>query len=571
MQLNDLMEFLSTFSENPVLQALFAGLSTFILEDPTTISCGLLVGSGHMHFSTALVGLSLGIALGDMGLYWLGRLLGKGVIKKKWLTPEQLERGRTWGNQNLFPTLFTARFIPGARFPTYLTAGVLKVSFTWFALYTAVLSVVWTTLLLTVTAWIGELILQVFGPAKWAIIALLAVAITAYVIYRARKLRRELRHLRKEAADLESDDSNKTDSLTSPTAGPLVSSFERWPAPLFYAPLIPYYIWLSARYGGPMTPFCANPSIYSSGVCKESKSQILSLVPERFAPYMLKRVLWKKPTRSNQLERSLQQLEERRKQVGIDYPFVAKPDLGQRGDGVQLIRTPEQWLEYAERFPSRATVVIQELALGNEEVGIFYVRYPGKKHGKILSVTQKLFPKVVGDGVSTLRELIENDPRASLFSSVYLKRHEEALERVLDKGFAFPLVFSGNHCQGAIFRNGEDLLTQKLVQKIDEIGRNIPGFYFGRFDIRYNLLERLQAGEEFKIVEINGASAESTHIWDANTTLWQAYSALFLQFRYLFQIGWLNRQRGAQPIRVKQFWKDYRSYGNLSQTYPPNA
>ena len=72
------------------------------------------------------------------------------------------------------------------------------------------------------------------------------------------------------------------------------------------------------------------------------------------------------------------------------------------------------------------------------------------------------------------------------------------------------------------------------------IADSIPEFYFGRFDLRFESIEKLQRGEGFKLVEINGAGGEATHIWDRKTTLRQAYATLFEQNRLLFEIGALQ-------------------------------
>ena len=56
---------------------------------------------------------------------------------------------------------------------------------------------------------------------------------------------------------------------------------------------------------------------------------------------------------------------------------------------------------------------------------------------------------------------------------------------VLRSGVRVRLVEAGNHCQGCIFRDGSHLLSTALRDRIDEISRNIPGFFIGRYDIRY--------------------------------------------------------------------------------------
>jgi hypothetical protein len=48
------------------------------------------------------------------------------------------------------------------------------------------------------------------------------------------------------------------------------------------------------------------------------------------------------------------------------------------------------------------------------------------------------------------------------------------------------------------------------------------GFYFGRFDIRTPSLDDFQAGQNFKIVELNGVTSEATSIYDPCNSLLQA-------------------------------------------------
>jgi hypothetical protein len=197
-----------------------------------------------------------------------------------------------------------------------------------------------------------------------------------------------------------------------------------------------------------------------------------------------------------------------------------------------------------------------------------YYRLPAETRGRIISVTLKEFPVLTGDGARTLRQLIDADPRARLMAEIFFKRHAASLDRVLAEGERFALVFAGNHAQGCIFRDGLHLLTPALSARIDEIARALPDFYFGRFDVRFRDLESLQRGEGFKIVEINGAGAEATHIWDPDARLFDAYRTLFEQFEILFIIGDANRRAGHAPLGPLRFLKDVLLYRRLSRKYP---
>ena len=152
---------------------------------------------------------------------------------------------------------------------------------------------------------------------------------------------------------------------------------------------------------------------------------------------------------------------------------------------------------------------------------------------------------------------------------LYFRRHAGELLRVLAEGENFPLVFAGNHAQGAVFKDGTAHATPELLARMHEIACSIPEFYFGRFDLRFESLELLLRGEGFRIVELNGAGAEATHIWDADAKLGAAYKTLFDQWRILFEIGAENRRRGHAPAPAAQILRDFRAYRKIVKLYPP--
>ena len=348
----------------------------------------------------------------------------------------------------------------------------------------------------------------------------------------------------------------------------LVSPFEFWPPVLFYLPVGFYYLWLALRFRGLTLPTASNPSIYAGGMVGESKAQIFSLVPDRFRSLIAPYALFRWPQGVDTVDGALAATREAMGRAGLAYPIVAKPDVGQRGDGVRPVRSDEQLRAYLERFPRNAEILLQELVGYPGEAGVMYFRRPGEDRGTIFSLTLKEFPAVVGDGKRTLRELILADRRARRIRKLYFRRHEAELNRVVEAGRRFPLVFAGNHCKGAVFKDGCHLATPKMLDAFHRIAVSMPEFHFGRFDIRFRDLDSLRAGIGFKIFEINGAGAEATHIWDARTTLPQAYGTLFRQFRALFEIGAENRRRGHKAMGTLRFLKDFFSYTMMARRYP---
>ena len=254
--------------------------------------------------------------------------------------------------------------------------------------------------------------------------------------------------------------------------------------------------------------------------------------------------------------------------AGIALPVVAKPDLGCRGAGVKLVRSAADLQAYLQAFPAGARLLLQRLVPFEGEAGIFYCRRPGQAQGRIVSITLKYFPYVTGDGRRTLRQLILDDPRAGKLSHLYLKRHVARLDSVPAAGESIRLAFAGSHSRGAIFRNGTHLVTPEMEAQFDAIAKRLPEFHFGRFDVRFEDFADVQRGRGFTIVEINGAGAESTHIWDRRTGLLEAWRDLMRQYRWLFEIGHANRARGFKTMSLGEFMRGYRREKFLTPLYP---
>ena len=353
------------------------------------------------------------------------------------------------------------------------------------------------------------------------------------------------------------------------TDGPALSYFEFWPMWAFYPPVMLYAAWLMLRYRGTLLPTVANPSFPGGGFYGESKAEILALatrhVPEWVAPFIrLQRPDAPAADAASERDAALAALAA----ASLSLPVVAKPDLGCRGAGVKLVRTPADLLAYIDGFPRGAAFLLQRLVPHQGEAGIFYCRLPGELRGHIVSITLKYFPHVTGDGHSTLRALILADPRAGPLSHLYLRRHTARLDDVLRAGESIRLAFAGSHSRGAIFRNGTHLVTPAMEERFDAIAQAMPEFHFGRFDVRFEDFAQVQSGKGFTILEVNGAGAESTHIWDRRTGLLQAWRDLMRQYRWLFEIGAANRARGFKPMSLAAFMRDYRREKLLTPQYP---
>lgn len=341
----------------------------------------------------------------------------------------------------------------------------------------------------------------------------------------------------------------------------LFSPLEYAPSSVVYALHFPYALWLALAYRGATLPSIANPTILSGGLVGESKTDLHKLVGAfgraHFAPFIT--IL--AGAAAAEVKKNLET-------AGLSFPLVAKPDVGRNGRGVKIVKSDEELARYLASFPSDVRMVLQRYIADEGEAGVFYVRKPSEEKGRITSLTLKYFPKVVGDGRATLRELIERDPRAARISRIYFKRNKNDLGRVLAAGEEYRLVSVGNHVRGAIFVDGAEHITPAMTEAFDRIAKDIDGFYFGRFDVRFKDLEDLKRGKDFTIIEYNGASSEPTHVWDRRTSIVATYRGLLDHWRMSFEVGAENRARGAVPMPLREILRLRRIEVDLIDRYP---
>ena len=212
-----------------------------------------------------------------------------------------------------------------------------------------------------------------------------------------------------------------------------IGRWEFWPSWLVYTPVATWIAILAIRYRSLSTLTAANPSIPDGGTVGESKYDIMRRLP---AHWTIPSVLV--PPGSVTARRAV--LRDHIEAAEWSLPIVLKPDVGQRGMGVRLIRT---WSE-AERYLADVSgpVLAQPYHAGPFEAGVFYYRLPHWRHGRVLSVTDKIFPELVGDGVSTIEALIWQHPRYRLQAHTFLARHQLSRSRVLRAGERFRLAMS---------------------------------------------------------------------------------------------------------------------------------
>ena len=289
----------------------------------------------------------------------------------------------------------------------------------------------------------------------------------------------------------------------------------------------------------------------------ESKKEIYDIIPEQYIP---KTLFFKDGTDAAEILQAVAS-------SGIAFPCIAKPDMGGKGRGVQKIYALEEIAAYAGKI--KMDFLVQEFIPYPEEVGIFYCRMPDKPDGFISGIVAKEFLIVKGDGVSTLIQLVEKDPRYHFQLGALQKIYGQGLNTVLEKDELKNLVPYGNHARGAKFIDVSYWADEIFTKNFDQVCKQIPEFYFGRLDVMYSNFEDLKAGKNFSIVELNGAGSEPTHIYDPGHSLFFAWKEIARHFKLLCAISIQNHKKGFPYLTVKeglQMFKENRAVmKNLDQ------
>ena len=278
----------------------------------------------------------------------------------------------------------------------------------------------------------------------------------------------------------------------------------------------------------------------------ESKIEIYNLIPQQYYP--ITGLITAGSTTAN--------INETISDLKIKYPFIVKPDIGLRGSAVKKIHTEAELETYNAK--ANFDYLVQNLITYPNEIGIFYVRYPNESAGRISGIVAKEFLIVTGDGRATIEMLLKQNPRYEMQLKVLQREYGEQLQQILALGEQKNLVPYGNHVRGAKFVDRSQWITPKLSKVINQMCLQIPGFYFGRLDLMYNSLAELEMGEQFSVVELNGAASEPTHIYDPRHSLFFGWKELLRHITYMYEISVQNHKNGVPYLSHKVGMKEYR-------------
>lgn len=313
-----------------------------------------------------------------------------------------------------------------------------------------------------------------------------------------------------------------------------IKHHEYWSWWWFSFPIWPQWIWYAIRLKNPTWFTAINPAIEHSGYTEESKMSILNILPKENVP-----------------ETIFIECTKKLPDTILAFPFIAKPDIGGRGRKIKIINSLVELQAYHDTVGE--DYLIQKIIPYELELGIFYVKIPSQKKGKIISLTEKEFLKVIGDGKKTIRELL-----------LEIKRAKDQIVRLSD-GIDFNIILPageeflvepiGNHSRGTVFLNKNEKINPLLEANFEKITKQIKGFHYGRFDFRVRSWEDLYEGNEIYILELNGLTSMDTHIFDPHFRLRDVLPVLIQNCRYCFLIARENLRNNIPSTPFGQILK----------------
>jgi membrane-associated protein len=146
--------FLELVSASPWTYAVIFAITALdavlplVPSETAVISAGVLAGAGDLHLGFVIAAGAAGAYLGDSSAYWLGRRLDRRLAGRLFRGAKGMDR-RAWAEGALErhggPLIFGARFVPGGRTATTVTAGLLRMRWARFTAFAAAAGIAWAS------------------------------------------------------------------------------------------------------------------------------------------------------------------------------------------------------------------------------------------------------------------------------------------------------------------------------------------------------------------------------------------------------------------------------------------
>ncbi len=169
---------------------LIAGLGLPLPEDIPLLAAGWLVSEGHARFDGMVLTGLIGVLVGDLLMFHMGRRYGAQIVEHRWfrriLKPWLLEKARQKYEHHGAKIIFAARFMPGLRPVMFATAGMFRIKYWKFLIFDGSAALISVPL----WVWIGRefpaYIKQILGGTRTAtniVVGLFVAVFVGFVLW----------------------------------------------------------------------------------------------------------------------------------------------------------------------------------------------------------------------------------------------------------------------------------------------------------------------------------------------------------------------------------------------------
>ena len=179
-----------------ILFLILTGAGVPVPEEVPIVAAGVLSAHGHLDPWLAVASCLLGALAGDCLMYYVGYRFGRGVLRghhwwNRFVTPEREAKVEEMFRRHGLKFFFVARFLVGLRGPTYLTAGILRLSFRRFLLIDLVCATTVVGTFFSLSYLYGRQIISWVRRAEFLLTVIVVAVVVAVAVYLWRRHRRQ--------------------------------------------------------------------------------------------------------------------------------------------------------------------------------------------------------------------------------------------------------------------------------------------------------------------------------------------------------------------------------------------
>lgn len=194
-----IIDFILSTGYLGIFMAMFVeGIFTPIPSELIMPFAGYLASTGQFFFPLVIVVGSLGATAGSSVAYAIARAVGRPIVERYgryiFLDAKKVDKAdawfRRWGNWGIL----IGHAIPGVRSVISFPAGIFKMDFKRFALFTFCGAMIWNTVLVSAGYLLGEFYIkfwQAFEGWDIVILAIALASVAGYLLYQRRAARTE--------------------------------------------------------------------------------------------------------------------------------------------------------------------------------------------------------------------------------------------------------------------------------------------------------------------------------------------------------------------------------------------